>query len=325
MILDTIIIGAGISGLLAAAKLQDSGQNVLVLDKGRQVGGRMSTRRLTADNHARADHGAQFFTVREPDFQVWVDGWLKNESAAEWCRGFSGRDGYPRYRGMQGMTSMAKQMAQTLPIQTKTKVIKIDHQDDNWLVTTESNETFVGQQLLLTPPVPQSLTLLNTGNAVLADAEQHALEAIQYDPCFAVMVLLNQPSSIPHPGGVQVRGDVIDWIGDNQQKGISQKPAVTIHGSASFTRRYLDHDRDKVGEMLISAAHTAGYFDKNHVESVHVHRWLYAQPIECYSERCLKTTINGSPIVFAGDGFKHARVEGAALSGLAAAQSLLLP
>ncbi len=324
MLLDTIIIGAGISGLLAATQLQNSGQTVVVLDKGRQVGGRMSTRRLLADNSARADHGAQFFTVREPDFQVWVDGWIKNGSAAEWCRGFSGRDGYPRYRGMQGMTSMAKQMAQTLPIHTKTKVTAIDHQNDHWQVSTESGDSYVGKQLLLTPPVPQSLALLNTGNATLADAEKDALEAIQYDPCFAVMLVLNHPSSIPSPGGVQVRGTTIDWIGDNQQKGISSKPTVTIHGSAAFTRRYLDHDRDQVGELLISAAHTAGYLDKNHVESVHVHRWMYAQPIVCFPDRFMKTMINGSPIVFAGDGFKHARVEGAALSGLAAAQSLLL-
>ena len=50
---------------------------------------------------------------------------------------------------------------------------------------------------------------------------------------------------------------------------------------------------------------------------------MYAQPIDCYPERFLHTAVDGLPIVFAGDAFKHARVEGAALSGLAAAESLL--
>jgi len=322
MTVDTLIIGAGLSGLLAATILQNAGQTVLVIDKGRQVGGRMATRRLTADNRARADHGAQFFTVREAEFQQWVDGWLEEKSAAEWCRGFSGKDGYPRYRGMQGMTTMAKEMAKTLPVQTQTKVTQIHQSDQKWLITTESGEGVIATQLLLTSPVPQSLALLDSGNIALSNVDRQALEAVKYDPCFAVMLVLNQPSSIPAPGGVQVRGKVIDWIGDNQQKGVSELPSVTIHGSPAFTRQHLDDDRTEVGNLLVDEAQAAGYLNRDHIKSMQVHRWMYAQPIECYRDRYLKTAVNGLPIAFAGDGFKHARVEGAALSGLAAAESL---
>ena len=60
-----IVVGAGISGLLAARELSDAGWRVTVLDKGRGVGGRMATRRTGG---ARFDHGAQFFTVRDERF-----------------------------------------------------------------------------------------------------------------------------------------------------------------------------------------------------------------------------------------------------------------
>ena len=60
-----IVVGAGISGLLAADELQREGWTVAVLDKSRGVGGRMTTRRV---GEGTFDHGAQFFTVRDNRF-----------------------------------------------------------------------------------------------------------------------------------------------------------------------------------------------------------------------------------------------------------------
>ncbi len=44
--MDTLIIGAGMAGLRAAALLRAEGQHVTVVDKGRRHGGRMATRRV---------------------------------------------------------------------------------------------------------------------------------------------------------------------------------------------------------------------------------------------------------------------------------------
>ena len=81
--IDVLVIGAGISGLLCASELQRAGVSVRVLDKGRGVGGRMATRRMGG---GRFDHGAQFFTVREPSFQSYVDEWLQAGVIQEWFR-----------------------------------------------------------------------------------------------------------------------------------------------------------------------------------------------------------------------------------------------
>ena len=43
---DAIVVGAGISGIAAARKLQSYGHVVEVIEKGRGVGGRMATRRF---------------------------------------------------------------------------------------------------------------------------------------------------------------------------------------------------------------------------------------------------------------------------------------
>jgi renalase len=51
---DVLIIGAGMSGAVAASEFAKAGLRVMVLDKGRCVGGRMATRRI---GDAVFDHG----------------------------------------------------------------------------------------------------------------------------------------------------------------------------------------------------------------------------------------------------------------------------
>jgi predicted NAD/FAD-dependent oxidoreductase len=58
-----VVVGAGISGCVCAYELSKAGHEVVVVEKGRGVGGRMATRRMQG---ARIDHGAQFLTARSP-------------------------------------------------------------------------------------------------------------------------------------------------------------------------------------------------------------------------------------------------------------------
>ncbi len=65
-----IIVGAGLSGLVAARTLQDSGTRVTVLEAEDKVGGRMRTDRVGGGVF---DHGAQFFTARGDRFAEIIE------------------------------------------------------------------------------------------------------------------------------------------------------------------------------------------------------------------------------------------------------------
>jgi len=121
---DVLIVGAGLSGLAAARALRDHGVSTIVLDKGRGVGGRMATRRLSEG--AIADHGAQFFTARDPRFSTLVEQWLRAGEASEWSRGFDEPfDGHPRYRGVRSMNALAKQLATGLDVRLQVRVQRV--------------------------------------------------------------------------------------------------------------------------------------------------------------------------------------------------------
>ena len=123
-----VVVGAGISGLLAARELRAAGWRVVVLDKGSEVGGRLATRRV---ENGTFDHGAQFFTVRNERFGRLVEGWLGEGIVGEWSRGFAdaegkqNEDGHPRYNGSRGMSSVADHLARGLDVRTGERVVDV--------------------------------------------------------------------------------------------------------------------------------------------------------------------------------------------------------
>jgi predicted NAD/FAD-dependent oxidoreductase len=321
-----VIVGAGISGLLAARELGGAGWRVTVLDKGRGVGGRMATRHIGG---AGFDHGAQFFTVRGERFGGLVNDWLAAGAAAEWSRGFADAegkanpDGHPRYRGSGGMTSIPKLLAAGQDVRTGERAVRVDRDGDGWTVACESGLSVSGDALLLTAPVPQSLALAESGNYGLPEDARGRLEVISYDPCLALMALLDGVSPVPEPGGVQIKGEPLDWIGDNAAKGISDRPALTIHGGPQWSREHYDEgEADVTRALLRLAGESLGADLAAATVETSLARWRYSWVTLSHEDPCLVAS-EDPPLLFCGDGFGQPKVEGAALSGLAAADGLL--
>ena len=322
---DVLIVGAGLAGLLAARTLGDRGVRSLVLDKGRNPGGRIATRSMDG---GLADHGAQFFTVRDPLFRTMVDGWLENGLAFEWSRGWSDgslaatRDGQPRYAINGGMNALAKHLARGLDVRLNVKLMAARPVDGGWEVEDANGSRQRARSLLLTPPVPQSLALLKEGGFWLSQELYDALTSIEYEPCLTGLFHVEGNVALPHPGAIQRPHAPIYWIADNQRKGISPDVKIlTLEASPSYSRQLYDRtDEDILKSFRVDLQPFLA--QSGHVVSAQLKRWRYSQPITNYPERCL--VVEGqAPLVFAGDAFGEARVEGAVLSGIAAGDALV--
>ena len=145
------------------------------------------------------------------------------------------------------------------------------------------------------------------------------LSAIEYDRCLAVMAVMDGASRIPAPGGITPMSGPLAWVSDNHAKGTSPVPAVTLHGTAAFSLEHWDHDRNKTGLRMIEAA--AEWIGSRVVE-FQVHGWRYSRPRNPETSPCI-LACKQPPLVLAGDAFASGGIEGAALSGLAAARTLL--
>lgn len=312
--MNMMIIGAGMSGLTAARTLQDMGHTVTVLDKGRGVGGRMATRRI---DDAVFDHGAQFLTARSEWFIGAVDEWMRQGVVAPWF-GMQQERQHIRYRGVASMNAVAKHLAKGLDVRTSTTVRALHPDASSWRIEVADAEALHADACIVTAPVEQALALVDVTRLDVDADELNRLRRLSYHPCMALMVTLDGSSGLPSGGPFTPEdSDTIALIADNFAKGISHVACLTVHSTPEFALRYLEQP-EQAQQILVQQLRR--YVKAEIVHSV-IHRWRFAQPSTQHMAPF--STLNSTPpLLLAGDAFGGARIEGAALSGLAAANHL---
>ncbi len=327
---DVLIVGAGVTGLIAAAELNALGKRTLVLEKGRYVGGRLDTRRV---GEGMADTGAQFFSVRSDEFRAKVHEWEAQGLVFEWSRGWSDgslstvHKGHPRYAVRGGMNQLAQHLAKDVDVRLLEIVSSAQRTADGWRLHLANGETMTAPALLLTPPVPQSLAIVREGGVTLPYEARSALDRIEYDPSVCGLFVLSGPIDLPSPGAIQRPYANLFWLADNHRKGISPGATVlTAQASPTYSRALYDVDDETIiKSMRLDLMPYLG--DSPVVEAAEIKRWRYAAPVTTHPHPVLMADIPlegaaAAPLAFAGDAFGGARIEGAYWSGKAAAQAL---
>ena len=309
-----VVVGAGIAGLMSAQSLSKSGLDVIVVDKGRSPGGRLATRRI---NDATLDHGAQFFTVRDSVFESHVSEWITAGVVTEWCRGFDttaqNNDGFPRYRGVRGMTDIAKHLAYGFDVRYNTLAFSISRgTTSKWQLKIDDGSVLDADAIIVTCPLPQTYALLVTASIELPES----MLRTDYDRTICLLAVLDTPSAVTKPGGLQNPDETFSFIADNAIKGISSATALTLHANPQFSLEHWDTSTDDVQRLLLKRA--GRWIGNATVITSQIKKWRFATPLTIWPERYWANDM----IVLAGDAFGGPKIEGAALSGLAAANYL---
>lgn len=328
-----LVVGAGVSGLVAARRMVDAGLTVTLLEAQADPGGRLATRSVGA---ASADSGAQFFTARRAPFvgllaawryagvpvRVWSHGWVQATAAADGPEAARHVDDVsPRYAVDGGMRRLVAHLAEGLDIRPATRARTVCRAGSQVTVEDEGGQGWEADAVVVTPPLPLALDVLDAGGVTVPDG----LREVAYQPCIAVLVGLDGPPAVPDPGGVQFRDGPVSWLADNVAKGASQVPSLTVHASAAWSAAHATDPDDAVADALL--AEVATWLGDATAVTVQVERWEHARPVFQLTEPALAVPGTDERIMLAGDAFVGElvgpTVEGAGMSGLAAADALI--
>jgi hypothetical protein len=300
MSLRIAIIGAGMAGVSAGRVLADAGHHVTLLEKSRGCGGRCATKRW--EGHV-VDHGAQYFTMRDPDFSSAVH----RASGDAICRITApvlDEQGKPlpdtgRYYHREGNSRLVRSLARGLNLQTETTVT-----DGQALLEDYDS-------VLSTAPLPQTAALF--GQTLAAD----------YLPCLTVLLAYRgEPSGLCRDVyAVSDYTSDIAWCACENHKLGRIAPGYTVMVAQmreTFSRQHLELPPTEYPALVRALVEQRWGLSADNFLCALGHRWRFARvaephPSPALPERCY----------FAGDALTSSRLEDAWLAGRAAAQQLM--
>lgn len=301
------VVGAGISGLACARVLLDAGIAVAVFDRGRGIGGRMSS----VVDHGRAiDMGASYFTVKDPDFAALVARWEAAGLARPWtdtfavaeAHGLAGsKTGPMRWGTGNGLRSLLLDLAEAMSIRHPYEVEDVD--------PGPSVDGDVFDAVALAMPDPQAADLISDA----LPRELAILSSGTWAPVVSVAAGWGE-RCWPDLDGVFVNGsERLAWVADDGRRRGDGAPVLVAHATPEFSQAHLDAPEGAVGPLLDDVRRLLGIVEPP--TWTRVRRWSLAKPTNA---RPQTHYLGDAMIGLCGDGWAApSRVEGAWLSGRA--------
>ncbi|RYZ67105.1 MAG: hypothetical protein EOP05_18185, partial [Proteobacteria bacterium] len=268
--------------------------------------GRLATRR---SNDAKFDHGAQFYRLKAPLREVhkrWSDRNLSKLWFAE--------DGEQHFNAPDGMTALAKDLAQEMNVILSERVVSIKRQGQTWTITFESGQIEFADEVVFTCPVPQSVEILKVSGIVYPVQ----LNDVNYTKALVVLIEKSPVAfRFSGPGYSEPDSSLIFSIADQSEKGTSVIDALTITLKAEFSESHFDSpDSEVINTTIDELIRLSPSFVSGVAQ---LKKWRYCQVQKPFGDLFVEVA---EGVYLAGDGFGGASLNGAARSANALAQHL---
>ncbi|MAV95797.1 MAG: hypothetical protein CMG06_01450 [Candidatus Marinimicrobia bacterium] len=293
MIFDTIIVGAGMSGSYLSFVLKNTTKNILIIDKSRGVGGRMSTKPIGEDI---VDYGCQYIKPKTDECSALT----KSLEELGLVNEIEIKKGEKVYISPFGMNKIPQYLSRGVSVVTNEKVEKINYQNKLWEIDTGSI-SLTSRTLVLTMPLPQVEELM-----VRCNIKIDQLPNVEYSSFYTSTFV----SNVHHLEEIIGSDDTFSWICNNKKKGLRNLNNVfTVNTSKIITRRLIEKEDPERKGFIAGKINEAGF---NSIVKLNIHFWKYAFSSNQNNIDYIFNSDTGLGIC--GDSFSVGRVDGAVRS-----------
>lgn len=307
-----LIVGAGVTGIALAKRLNDRGRDFLVIEKSKSAGGRLATRR---DQNAKFDHGAQFFKYENQSFGL-AGFWSKRNLLQPWFEDAGAKHSCSKL----GMNSLIKTAAEGFSdrLRLNTRLHKLKPEADGYYsVDLEAAVPVKAKKIFLTCPLPQALKILDD-SSILYPRE---LEDITYAPALVGLFVMKRElltaEACRQLEAFKFRDQISDSIfsiSNQHSKGLCEDLAYTVVMSGHWSALNFESDESAVSKEI--AAHFLDWLGQNLeapvsqfiIDRQQLKKWRYSQPL--VRSKGLHLAIRPG-LILLGDAFGGGSINGA--------------
>ena len=271
----------------------------------------------------RFDHGAQYFTVRDPRLAPLIRSWHQRGVIAQWQGALAVREngewqsaktGVRRWVAVPGMNALGAHIALDLDVTLHTQVAHVQREGRQWrLIADGGGDLGTFDSVLACIPAPQVHQLLSP---VAPELVERAQAAVMH-PTMATMLVLGEPVAFPWAGAFINDDAVLGWISrDASKPGRGAAETWVLHANRAWSQQHVEDSPESIAATMTTRFSRLLVTTRRRSTRV-AHRWRYALPDPVTTEAAIFDPSSG--LGAGGDWCGGPRIEGALLSGIALA------
>ncbi len=319
------MIGTGLAGLMCSRILFDQGLQIQCFEKSHLPGGRASTR--IVDGVCQFDHGAQYFTIRDPVLKPYLESWCEDKHVAQWdghvvaieqAGSHTDVASLKRFVGTPSMQSLGAHLAKEVLIELETEVVRVESGPNGYQLLSKTGSDLGQFDVVLWNCPPAQVERLLPLKCNWRDQ----LSKVEMVPCWSVILAFENRWNVPFDGAF-INDGKLGWISRDSSKPFRSKASDTwiLHSTAAWASENLEVTKEHSIQCLIQEAERVTNSTMPAPSIVMAHRWLYSKPIESLSDKSIWDEEHR--LGACGDWCGGPRVEGALRSGMSLAGQVL--
>lgn len=331
------IIGAGIAGLVAGRELTLAGHEVIAIEKGRTLGGRLSTVQL-GEGGPRVDNGVSWITANRPEFRPFAADLLDRNLLDVWGDRIDYFDGeylLPErppflsgtlYAAPQGVASIAKDLSRWVDFEEGERAIGLTFIGANrqkkraWMVNLASSRTIEADAVIVATPAPEAYgILLTTLDEVNVYKMIREIDSIHYEASIALSVQTGL-KDLPDWEAVICQDPVLRSVVHEGSKREDASGSFTVYSTDEFAREHKNRPVDEVQAILWNrVSKLTGLSLAEPVQSAIMY-WPFHIPKTVLDVPFMEFEEIDAPLAIVGDYFEGNDTESSFCSGLGLAK-----